>query len=1341
MQEVDLNKLIIDSDKFLCYIADKETFDILYVSKGIQKLLGLHADTNYIGQKCYKVFQNLDAPCAHCANDILEPTKNIVRRMFIHLTQTNYILIDSLIKIDDKQQRLTVAFDYEKEQTSAEDAVQKITLESTLLKCVNSLREDRTLDESINNLLQVVCEYYNADRAFLSEIKEEENILYQSYEYSISTDLETITKESSIDLEDLEPTIEKLYKEGHLVITDIEKDYEQNSKLCDIMKRFNTKAMILMPLIVKEKIIALMGVDNPRIRPDDYNLLHSAALLVNDYIKKHKFQKELERLSYIDNLTKTYNRNKYFARLDEVDTRKLTSIGILHININGLKQINDLYGEDYGDYIIKEVANVLLNYIEEDIFRLSGDEFVAFCHNITKDDFDIITSLLRKKDKERKEFSFAVGSVWQGKKIDLRLGVNQASELMLAEKQCYYKDNPLNEVTARINPLSILLDEIKNNAFFIHLQPKVELLTEKIIGAEALIRKRDDKGKIIPPDKFIPIYEHEGTIRHVDFFVFEQVCILLKQLIVENKAVKIAVNFSRVTFMAFDIIDEMTRICKIFAIPHKYIKIEITESIDKLDFEFFEKKLHAIKDAGFDVSLDDFGAKHSNLLMLSMIDFTEVKIDKSLIDHMTTRSKNRTVVRNIVKTINELGSSLCLAEGIETEEQKIALQEIGCHYGQGYYFYKPMSVEDFSQIASEYDEKNELVIPKKEASELYFSGHSKEISALIDSNPLCMSLLNHKNEIVLCNQQTLKTFALENREEYCTNFDRFSPFIQPDGRYSKQAFNENTKLAREIGYLKFNWLHCDANKNEIPTQIVLERLNIMDNESKPYLAAFIKDLRPQLAGSEEGNEWADGYFHDEISDKTLFNSIADMSQGWFFALDLRTSNIQFFGKGKEILNLPSTKELYPDSFDIKALIHEDDIDYFYECYRTILKGIDKAWDARFNLPNGETRYYRTIYKTFFSNEQKPLFCIGRTFDVHDEKMLELLSQTDLLTNCFNKITTENLIKKTLSLKPDVQHAMFIFDIDNFKTINDTLGHQAGDKILTQIAENLQKHFREHDIIGRIGGDEFVIFLKNTNSLDTIKAKAETIIAAFKNTVISEDTKYKVSGSIGISLYPSDATNYEDLYKAADKALYRSKQRGKDCYSFFTEMQNSTSLETITKYGSLERLNTSYLDYEIVTLVFETLFNTQDFSLAIPKTLELISEKLSADRVYLLETVDCGKENVFLYEHKKPELSPASEILKNTKSDILGSLFAALYEKDILYFNDKDIKEEEELYQMMQIQKVKTVLLLETKKTGYPEIVIGLDDCKEYRIWTEKQINSLRHILKLLSIFIASKKQK
>ncbi len=1155
MEKETLGSLIIENADFVCYVADKDTYDLIYINKLTKKLLAsaYGEDFEYIGKKCYKIFQNLDEPCAHCENKRLKLGEHIQRTMFVHLTQRSYILFDSLIEIDNKQQRLTIAYDNSNEYNEVQKISEQLTLESTLLKCAYALMQEKDSELALKNLLSIVGEFYHAARVYLFEIDEDKSILHKAFEWTHPIKSKKMLPVTNVLLEDFKPVLKHLETNKEYVINNIEEELDKKSNAYHTLKRLNVHSILIVPFFEKDKIQNVITVDNPGIIPENLSFLHSVSLFMNSEIKKRLFQNELEALSYIDTLTGIYNRNKYAARLEELDKIKISTLGVLHFNINNLKNINELYGEEYGDFIIKEMSNILRTYIEQDIYRLSGDEFIALCLDITKDDFDKLIEILRSIDNERKEFSFAIGGIWQDKNIDIRQAVNQSGEIMFAEKQKFYKDNSLQTVKSRSNPLSILLDEIQKGCFSIHLQPKINLETMNIIGAEALVRKKSLEGKIIPPDKFIPIYEHEGTVRHVDFFVFEEVCLLLKELISLKKPTQIAVNFSRLTFMSYDIVDEMTRICEKHTIPHEYIKIEITESIDKLDFEFFDKKLHSIKEAGFDVSLDDFGAKHSNLLMLSMVDFTEIKLDKGLIDNITTHPKNKSVVKNIIRAISELGSAQCLAEGIEIKEQMDLLLELGCQFGQGYYFYKPMDKQSFIDLCINHEIKEKpLSGISNENDTLYSDAHVKEILALLDATPLCMNLVDYRNQPSFCNKQVLKTFGLSSRDEYGELFHKLSPLRQPDGKLSSEAALAYIEQARRDGMAKFNWLHCDLEGNEIPSEIRIKRLDILDSTNQPYLATYVKDLRSEIAGIED-NDWTDGYFLDIISEKILFRSIADMASGWYFAIDLRTSNLQYFGKGREKLNLPTTKLKFPDDIKINNTIYEDDLHLLDSLNKAIRSGVDRPFELRFILPSDEVRYFRIIYKTIFDKERKPLFAIGRTYDVHEEKMLEILSQKDLLTSCYNKITAEKLIVNILQKYKNSKHAFFIFDIDNFKNINDTYGHQIGDKVLEELAKNLQAHFRDVDIIGRVGGDEFIIFLKDIDNINIIKSKAEMIALAFNKTYIGHEKNQKVSGSIGIALYPSDGKNYKELYACADKALYQSKAKGKDCFSFFSEI--------------------------------------------------------------------------------------------------------------------------------------------------------------------------------------------
>lgn len=170
----------------------------------------------------------------------------------------------------------------------------------------------------------------------------------------------------------------------------------------------------------------------------------------------------------------------------------------------------------------------------------------------------------------------------------------------------------------------------------------------------------------------------------------------------------------------------------------------------------------------------------------------------------------------------------------------------------------------------------------------------------------------------------------------------------------------------------------------------------------------------------------------------------------------------------------------------------------------------------------------------------------------NEKTKDLADKadTDLLTELNNKLATERKIKEYIAQYPNDQALFFVFDVDNFKKINDTMGHAFGDKVLSAIGHGIKGEFRVSDIIGRIGGDEFMVFLKNINSDTMIEQESKRVTRFFKELRVGEYVKYSPTASIGVAVFPRDAQDFEGLYKAADKALYKAKERGKNQMAFY-----------------------------------------------------------------------------------------------------------------------------------------------------------------------------------------------
>lgn len=178
--------------------------------------------------------------------------------------------------------------------------------------------------------------------------------------------------------------------------------------------------------------------------------------------------------------------------------------------------------------------------------------------------------------------------------------------------------------------------------------------------------------------------------------------------------------------------------------------------------------------------------------------------------------------------------------------------------------------------------------------------------------------------------------------------------------------------------------------------------------------------------------------------------------------------------------------------------------------------------------------------------------IARISSNEKKKQLEDKADTDQLTGLNNKLATERKIKEYMEKHPDSQSMMFLLDIDNFKKINDTMGHAFGDEVLRSLGQQIGSNFRASDIIGRIGGDEFMIFLKGIEDPEAIRKEARKIETFFKGFQAGEYVKYAATASIGVAIFPQEGADFETLYKAADQGLYKAKERGKNQLAFYRD---------------------------------------------------------------------------------------------------------------------------------------------------------------------------------------------
>lgn len=294
----------------------------------------------------------------------------------------------------------------------------------------------------------------------------------------------------------------------------------------------------------------------------------------------------------------------------------------------------------------------------------------------------------------------------------------------------------------------------------------------------------------------------------------------------------------------------------------------------------------------------------------------------------------------------------------------------------------------------------------------------------------------------------------------------------------------------------------------------------------------------------------------------IYRSALELTCERVFEVDL-THNKLVYGQSTYNRVFPFLKtELYEEI--IKSIsenaIHEEDAVKFLGtfCRANLMSQFGTSDTTEINLEyrqttaNGESRWMAATLIHLANNSDDSLKAIGYVKNIDERKQHELevlkQSQKDGLTGLYNKLVTQTLIESHLAGEGNKgSHAAIMLDIDNFKGINDTLGHIQGDAALAQVAEGLQDVFHRTDIVGRIGGDEFFILVKNYASIEALTEKLDLLCGMFRQIHLGKDTEHPISGSIGVSLYPQDGKNYAELYQKADAALYQAKAQGKNCY--------------------------------------------------------------------------------------------------------------------------------------------------------------------------------------------------
>ena len=490
----------------------------------------------------------------------------------------------------------------------------------------------------------------------------------------------------------------------------------------DEASRRGYAACAAFPLVVHDRVIGVLAIyagETDAFDAQEFNLLIEMAEdlafgigVLRTRAAHDAAHETIRRMAHFDRLTGLPNH----AYLEDLLQRRITAapdrpLALLLLDIDRLNEINAALGFDQGDLIIRNVGMRLADHCRGDevVARMRGDEFAVLlpggdgAHAIraTRELIGVLAPPFEVGDIHL-DITATVGiALYPQHGADAVRLVRHADLAMHQGKEAgthyaVYAPSPDEESPRRLALASELRQAIDNGELVLYHQPKVDLGSRRVCGAEALVRWRHPREGLIPPDSFIPLAEHTGLIKPMTDWVLEAA---LRQLSIWREAglhLPIAVNLSVRNLRDPDLIDRIAGLLRAWSVDPQKLEVEITESAMMDDPKRALKALARLRDLGIRLFIDDFGTGHSSLAYLKRLPVDAVKIDKSFVNDMLVNSASEAIVHSTITLAHDIGLEV-VAEGIEDPAVWDRLVALGCDMGQGYFISKPLESQDFER--------------------------------------------------------------------------------------------------------------------------------------------------------------------------------------------------------------------------------------------------------------------------------------------------------------------------------------------------------------------------------------------------------------------------------------------------------------------------------------------------------------------------------------------------------------------------------------------------------------------------------------------------------------------
>ena len=896
-----------------------------------------------------------------------------------------------------------------------------------------------------------------------------------------------------------------------------------------------------------------------------------------------------------DPLTGLYNREFFFSYAEQYDQHhRDTPMDAIVLDINRFGIINERYGRAYADEVLRRVGEKAREMVHDEggiVCRREADIFLVYCPH--REDYKAIL--------DNASMGLA-GEQNANNRVRLRMGVYSNVDKSLDFERRFDRakmasDSVRNSFTRNIGVYDDTLHKaelyseqliedfpkaVEEGQFSVFFQPKFNITGDKpyLAGAEGLVRWQHPELGMISPGVFIPLFEENGLIQDLDHYVWRQAARQIRIWKDEiGYTVPVSVNVSRVDMYDANIVYTLLDILEESKIEAGNLHLEVTESAYAEDAEQIIETVKRLRSMGFLVEMDDFGTGYSSLNMLSSLPIDVLKLDMQFIRTAFGQEKDTHMLEIIIEIARHLSAPV-VAEGVETEEQVKALKEIGCDLVQGYFFSPPVPAEKFAPFLSEAAGQiavKDQAKPTRQKQEKPAAGRERKsiLKRWSDRHSIPMKRASYIFVIVallvatglyiadsLVTNGYLRMEQVHERyiiaQQSATNLEIGSDVLTSavrsfvvtgDIQYLQEYFNEANVTRRRdeaVDKLETMMSRDSAAYGHLSTALSLSNELMLDeyqamklilstgNYDEALIPDVVKETELNAGDAEKSTEEKrltafNLVYGDRYEDyKTRIRSNAALCTQELIEASERERVAQ---DNRMNLLLGIQTVLTVAMLAVVLLI----VLFISVWIRRPLSRMVEQMKAKETVPPSgaeELRFVSETYNSIFEENRR----------THER--LTYGNMHDALTGLYNR-SAYDFMRHDLDMS---RNALLLVDVDKFKSVNDTYGHDVGDLVLKRVAEVLKYSFRSTDLVFRLGGDEFVVIMSNVDSSmrDQVKRKIDQANVMLQK---PKDDLPPTSLSVGVAF--ADRENPDgDIFKDADTALYRVKEAGRcGCYIY------------------------------------------------------------------------------------------------------------------------------------------------------------------------------------------------